>query len=232
MRQREELPGRWIGHDSRGDLELADPLGQDAVHLALERQVDGQHDVRSRARRDDAEEPDLAAGRVDLDPPLPARAAELRLELRLDPGLADPIERRVRAGWTAGGPELRLGDRADVAEQVARQRSVDVLPPRLRLDGHAGQLRVALLDRLGHRRIGGVQERHAREGIVLPGGDGPGELRRAAAGQLGQPPVHRLRAARQVGRRRRDGENRPVPDQGDPVAVVDQAARGRERADP
>jgi hypothetical protein len=218
-----------VDHDRRRDLEVLDPLGQDPVDLALERQVDRHVDVVARAGRVEGDHLYLAPRRVDLGLLLADRPAQVVLEARLDAALAEAVGRPVLAVRAPAGGQLRLGDLADVAEQVARQRAVHVLADRLRLDRDARQLEVALLDRVGGLGIGRDAQRHPGEGVGLRAGDLPAEVRRAAADQLGQPPEDDLGPPRQVGRQDGDGERRSVAQHRDAVAVVDEAALSRHR---
>src|SRR5581483_2300902 len=227
VHHREDLAGVRVERDRRGDLELVELLRQDPVDLALQRQVDRELDVAPGPWGVEGDDADLASGRVDLGLLLARYAAQLGLERRLDAVLADAVERRVRAVRAARGFELVLGDLAQVAEDVAGEGAIRVLPQRLGRDDHAGQLEVALLDRLGRGRVGRLLQRNGGERVAAPPCDRAGERLGAAADQLREPPVDDLRPAGQVGRQDGHRERRPVAHHRDAVAVVDQPPLGR-----
>ena len=88
-----------------------------------------------------------------------------------------------------------------------------------------------LLDRVGGLGVGRDAQRHARERIGARPRDQAAEVGRAAADQLGQAAEDDLRPPGQVGRQDRDRERRAVAEHREPVAIVDQAALGRDRHD-
>ena len=180
---RQDLAIAGVERDRAGRFEAGQLLAQQAGDLALERQVERQQEVLARPGAVDPQHPQLAAGRVDLGALLTGPAAQLGLAHQLDAHLADLVVGRVVAVRVVLELGVLVGvDPADHAEHVAGQPAVDVLADRLDEHLDAGQLEVALLDRVGEPGVDAGADRDRRERVA---GDGaPLDHARRSRGRL------------------------------------------------
>ena len=228
---RENLAGLRVHHEEHAALQAGRahaPLERRGGFL-LDRPVDRQRERRpGHGLLGRPQHLDVAAGRVALDELLPVRAAQLRLERRLDAGLADQVVGQVALRLQAG--EGAAVDGPGVAEDVREQRAVRVFASRLDVDVDAGEVVDGLgddaRDVLGHvlRDAHGVEARTRRRverrqdhrRIQLE--QGPKALRDLGAA-----------AEREVGGHDLHGPRRDVAHEQPALAVVDQPTRRRDR---
>src|SRR6185312_10290110 len=183
--------------------------------------------------------PDQRAAVVDRHVPDAVLAAQVGVVGLLQAGAADlGVEVEVGAAGLAGGVELVLVDRTDVAERVRGQAAVGVLPEGLRLRADPGVVLLPLLDGQHdrRRRVGDHRHRLVRRAVparawhaLRARRDPLGQLRGGDVQQRPEPLQHGLAA---VGLRLQRGpvhahhQGAAVGHQRPAAIVDDRAARG------
>ena len=204
---------------------------QDAGDVALQIEVERQHQVVARPGRLALELADLLATDLDLVRAPPGDAAQILFVRLLDARRANVVVEAVALLLELIGIVGR--DRAHVADDVRDQRAVGIAPRRLDADLHAGHVELVLgqahdgiaVDVRGHRdRVERVVvlARLARVDDALDVVGRHAQLVGHADHDLGHAPFGH------VGRGDRDHEDRRVGRQERFVAVVDHSALGRD----
>jgi len=204
-------------------------LAQGGLRRRLHARIQGQVDVAPGNGRDPLQGADDAPLGVGLHPPHAHRPMEEGLVVSLDAGLADAPRSLVIGGVQLG--QLGLVDLPHVADGVHRQRAVRVVAHQLGGDLHAGELVAARLHP-GHFRLAEVKT----QGHRLEGGIAPQTLAEAfqvLVGEADQTP-QALKGVLQIGDLLGNDLQREGGDvlrQHPPLAVVDEAAGGRQGKD-
>ena len=150
--ERQDLAGTRVEHDGRAPVAR----GAEAVlHGALQVGVDGESQAGALGRRALPEHLDLAADAVDHHPPGPVLAHQAGVVDLFHARLSDDGARRQALVLRPG--ELRLGDLADVAEEM-----------RGHLVGRVVARRHLLHEQVGELEAPGEHRRHVRV-VVLHG---------------------------------------------------------------
>ena len=218
-----------------GDHHAA--LDPDLLHRPLERLLGvplllGVDRERQRVARlglcERLEDLGLLARGVLLDTLRAVDAPQAALVLRFDADLADQVVGEVAVLFQV--EELLAGDRTRVAEDLRHQRPVRVQPSRLDRDLDSRKLEAGLRDEAGGPLVhvgGDPDEIEGRPRVAVDGGVDVGGGHAEEGGQAIDD--DRALIEWQVRGAELDDEGGHVRDEGAAVAVVDQAARCRDR---
>ena len=222
---RQEIAVAWIHHDDRARVPLHRPF-----RGLLNATVHGGDHLRARARLALLDQAHGAAHRVDLDTLAAVLPAQVLVEQPLEAALADHLAAPVPALF-----ELVVARLADVPEQVRGEAAGRVHALRLDLGDHARELELPLLHLRDVLQREAATHANGQERVGLHAGDRVLELPVGDAQERGHAAQHRvaaLRVARQLTGDQGERERRAVVDERRAVAVEQDAARRRDRADP